>query len=104
MEGSCYKINRVVQDAKISAQLEGTTVSIQNRKTNTITTTGGKFLITVRSGDVYGAPLGFVDPNTGKLTLTSNRIFIETRQFNNYLWLTPKLQIDINKIYCLIGY
>jgi hypothetical protein len=51
----------------------------------------------VRAGDVNGALLGSVDPNTGKLTLSSDRIFVETRQFNNYLWPIPQPQIDINK-------
>jgi hypothetical protein len=54
----------------------------------------------VRSGDVFGARLGTVDENTGALTLTSERIFVEKRNFDparHYLWPVPQKQRDINK-------
>lgn len=54
----------------------------------------------VMTGPVYGSRLGSVDPNTGKLTLTSQRILSEQRTFDeskNYLWPIPQSEIDINK-------
>lgn len=52
------------------------------------------------SGPVYGTRIGTVDPNTGKLTLSSDQIIVEQRTFNedkNYLWPIPQNEIDINK-------
>lgn len=54
----------------------------------------------VMNGPVYGPRLGTVDPNTGALTLTSERILSEQRSFDeskNYLWPIPQREIDINK-------
>ncbi|MNR48541.1 SusD family protein [compost metagenome] len=54
----------------------------------------------VRSGDVFGARLGTVNENTGALTLSSERIFVEKRSFDpakNYLWPVPQKQRDIDK-------
>ena len=54
----------------------------------------------VMTGPLYGARLGSVDPDTGELTLTSERIVSEQRTFDeskNYLWPIPQSQIDINK-------
>ncbi|NQX41598.1 Starch-binding associating with outer membrane [Pedobacter steynii] len=54
----------------------------------------------VRSGDVFGARLGTVDENTGALTLTTDRIFVEKRNFDpakHYLWPVPQKERDINK-------
>ncbi len=51
----------------------------------------------VMSGNVMGALLGKVDPNNGDLTLTEERIFVETRVFDpgkNYLWPIPQSAID----------
>ena len=58
--------------------------------------TGG----TALNGPVYGSRLGVVDPATGHLTLTSERIISEQRTFDeskNYLWPIPQREIDINK-------
>jgi len=54
----------------------------------------------VRAGDVFGARLGQVNEKTGALTLTSERIFVEKRNFDpavHYLWPIPQKQRDINK-------
>jgi hypothetical protein len=54
----------------------------------------------VMTGPVYGSRLGTVDPNTGALTLTADRILSEQRTFDenkNYLWPIPQHEIDINK-------
>ena len=54
----------------------------------------------VMNGPVLGPRLGTVDPNTGALTLTSERILSEQRSFDeskNYLWPIPQREIDINK-------
>lgn len=54
----------------------------------------------VRSGDVYGARLGTVNSTTGALSLTSERIFVEKRNFDpakHYLWPVPQKQRDIDK-------
>ena len=54
----------------------------------------------VMNGPVYGPRLGTVDPSTGALTLTSERILSEQRTFDvtkNYLWPIPQREIDINK-------
>ncbi|HTN07355.1 RagB/SusD family nutrient uptake outer membrane protein [Agriterribacter sp.] len=54
----------------------------------------------VMNGPVYGSRLGMVDPATGKLTLTTERIVSEQRVFDeskNYLWPIPQREIDINK-------
>jgi starch-binding outer membrane protein, SusD/RagB family len=51
------------------------------------------------NGPVYGSRLGTVDPATGKLTLTADRILSERRVFDeskNYLWPIPQREIDIN--------
>ena len=62
----------------------------------------------VMNGDVHGALLGKVDPGTGKLTLGTERIFVEKRNFNpakNYLWPIPQSvrdatpAIDQNPLY-----
>lgn len=47
----------------------------------------------VMNGDIHGALLGTVDAATGKLTLGTERIFVETRNFDpskNYLWPVPQ--------------
>lgn len=52
------------------------------------------------AGPCYGSWLGSVDPNTGQLTLTTNRITVEQRVFDktkNYLWPIPQSQLDIDK-------
>jgi hypothetical protein len=54
----------------------------------------------VMKGEVYGARLGKVAPDNGKLTLTADRIKVEDRIFDpakNYLWPVPQGQIDIDK-------
>jgi len=54
----------------------------------------------VMNGPVQGPRLGTVDPATGALTLTSERILSEQRTFDeskNYLWPIPQSEIDINK-------
>jgi starch-binding outer membrane protein, SusD/RagB family len=54
----------------------------------------------VMSGPVYGSRLGTVDPNTGVVTLSSDRILSDQRIFDgtkNYLWPIPQSEIDINK-------
>jgi starch-binding outer membrane protein, SusD/RagB family len=54
----------------------------------------------VMNGPVQGPRLGTVDPATGALTLTSERILSEQRTFDeskNYLWPIPQREIDINK-------
>ena len=51
----------------------------------------------VLSGDVSGCLLGTVDPETGALKLTDERIFTETRKFDpakHYLWVIPQSVID----------
>lgn len=51
----------------------------------------------VMPGPVYGALLGTVDPDTGALGLTDERIYVETRVFDpakNYLWPIPQSIID----------
>lgn len=51
----------------------------------------------VMPGPVYGALLGTVDPDTGALGLTDERIYVETRYFDpakNYLWPIPQSIID----------
>ena len=51
----------------------------------------------VMPGRVYGALLGTVDPETGALNLTDNRIEVETRLFDpakHYLWPIPQSVID----------
>jgi len=51
----------------------------------------------VMPGPVYGALLGTVNPDTGALGLTDERIFVETRIFDpakNYLWPIPQSVID----------
>lgn len=53
----------------------------------------------VMNGEVYGARLGSVDSNNGKLTLSSDRIKVENRVFDpskNYLWPVPQSAIDVN--------
>jgi hypothetical protein len=50
--------------------------------------------------DVYGAPTGSVDPNTGELTLNPNsNIFVKTRTFDEkyYLFPIPQTEINLNK-------
>ena len=52
------------------------------------------------NGPVHGPRLGTVDPTTGELTLTAERILSEQRTFDdskNYLWPIPQREIDINK-------
>lgn len=47
--------------------------------------------------DLNGCLLGTVDPETGALNLTKERIFVETRKFDpakNYLWPIPQSVID----------
>lgn len=54
----------------------------------------------VMDGQVYGARLGKVNPDTGELTLTNERILVENRSFDpssNYLWPVPQKELDINK-------
>ncbi|MEI6048718.1 MAG: RagB/SusD family nutrient uptake outer membrane protein [Bacteroidota bacterium] len=54
----------------------------------------------VMNGPVYGCRLGTVDPGTGKVSFTSERIVCDHRVFDpakNYLWPIPQSQIDINK-------
>lgn len=54
----------------------------------------------VMNGPVLGPRLGSVNPTTGALTLTSERILSEQRTFDaskNYLWPIPQHEIDINK-------
>jgi hypothetical protein len=54
----------------------------------------------VMTGPVYGSRLGTVDPNTGALSLTSEKMLSEIRTFDpakNYLWPIPQSQIDVNK-------
>ena len=54
----------------------------------------------VMNGPVHGPRLGTVDPTTGELTLTAERILSEQRTFDdskNYLWPIPQREIDINK-------
>lgn len=51
----------------------------------------------VLNGNVYGCLLGTVDPETGALSLTNERIFVEKRKFDpakNYLWPIPQSVID----------
>lgn len=51
----------------------------------------------VMPGDVHGALLGKVDPTTGALTLSNERIFVETRKFDaakHYVWPLPQNMID----------
>ena len=51
----------------------------------------------VMPGQVYGALLGTVDPETGALNLTDERIKVEVRLFDpakNYLWPIPQSVID----------
>ena len=51
----------------------------------------------VMNGDVEGALLGTVDPTTGALNLTNDRIFVEKRIFDSskhYLWPIPQGVID----------
>ncbi|MBI9063899.1 MAG: RagB/SusD family nutrient uptake outer membrane protein [Marinilabiliaceae bacterium] len=51
----------------------------------------------VMNGKVYGARLGTVDPNDGALTLTDDRIEVETRIFDeskHYLWPIPQSVMD----------
>lgn len=51
----------------------------------------------VMPGQVWGALLGKVDPETGELTLTDERIKVEVRNFDpakNYLWAIPQSVID----------
>lgn len=51
----------------------------------------------VMSGQVYGALLGTVDPSTGALNLTDERIKVEVRTFDpgkHYLWPIPQSVID----------
>ena len=48
-------------------------------------------------GQVYGCRLGTVDPVTGKLALTKERIKTEVRIFDpakHYLWPIPQTTID----------
>ncbi len=52
---------------------------------------------TVMNGKVYGARLGTVDPTNGDLSLTNERIEVETREFQankHYLWAIPQSVID----------
>ena len=54
----------------------------------------------VRSGTVYGARLGKVDPANGKLTLSGDHITVEQRTFvenRDYLWPVPQAERDVNK-------
>jgi len=54
----------------------------------------------VMNGPVYGSRLGTVDPATGALNLSEDRILSEQRVFDpskNYLWPIPQSEIDINK-------
>jgi len=51
----------------------------------------------VLNGKVYGCLLGTVDPVTGALSLTNERIFVENRKFDpakHYLWPIPQTVID----------
>ncbi|WP_455593538.1 RagB/SusD family nutrient uptake outer membrane protein [Bacteroides sp.] len=51
----------------------------------------------VMNGKVYGCLLGTVNPKTGALSLTDERIFTETRKFDpdkHYLWVIPQSVID----------
>lgn len=51
----------------------------------------------VLNGKVYGCLLGTVDPVTGALSLTNERIFVENRKFDSakhYLWPIPQTVID----------
>ena len=51
----------------------------------------------VMPGQVYGCRLGTVDPVTGKLALTKERIKTEVRIFDpakHYLWPIPQTTID----------
>lgn len=51
----------------------------------------------VLNGDVYGCRLGTVDPETGELILTDERIFVEPRSFDpqkSYLWPIAQSIID----------
>ena len=51
----------------------------------------------VMSGQVYGALLGTVNPETGALNLTNERIKTEVRLFDpakHYLWPIPQSVID----------
>lgn len=53
----------------------------------------------VMNGTVYGARLGAVDPNTGEISLGTERIVVEERAFDpdkNYLWPVPQNVIDVN--------
>lgn len=53
----------------------------------------------VMNGTVYGARLGTVDPNTGEISLGTERIVVEERAFDpdkNYLWPVPQNVIDVN--------
>ena len=48
-------------------------------------------------GQVYGCRLGKVNPETGELKLTEERIKTEVRIFDsakNYLWPIPQTTID----------
>lgn len=53
----------------------------------------------VMNGVVYGARLGNVNSKTGEITLTNERIEVESRKFDpskNYLWPVPQSAIDVN--------
>src|SRR5699024_6773120 len=54
---------------------------------------------TVMNGQTYGARLGTVDSETGKVTWSDERIEVENRVFDpskNYLWPVPQSERDIN--------